>query len=195
MDHLQTEPTTKRVNRGHMSNRSKHVTMITTMLLLKTTSNKTSFITLKRTITAGHDLVNPFTGNMTDVRMGNKIPCAGTLKHQKLPFWLKNSIKISWFRKTRWRRLGEMNHAEHRKPDTPGEDTLDEQMINTPRPGHTTSNAPDGPAPYGLTCLQSNTCQAQLATWKNDILASNYAKSGQEDKNQKLLRRRLDRQI
>lgn len=76
----------KSVNRGHMSNRSKHVIMITTMLLLKTTSNKTSFITLKRTITAGHDLVNPFTGNMTDVRMGNKIPCAGTLKHQKLPF-------------------------------------------------------------------------------------------------------------
>jgi hypothetical protein len=42
----------KSENSGHMSNRSKSLIIISTMLLLKTTSNKMSLIPLKRTIRA-----------------------------------------------------------------------------------------------------------------------------------------------
>jgi hypothetical protein len=42
----------KNVNSSHMSNMSKNLIIISTMLLLKTTSNKTSLISLKRTIIA-----------------------------------------------------------------------------------------------------------------------------------------------
>jgi hypothetical protein len=65
-----------------VSNRSKLVIIIMTMLLLKTMSNKTSLITLKRTIRTCLDLINPFTINKMD--MGNKSPCAGTLKRNNL---------------------------------------------------------------------------------------------------------------
>jgi hypothetical protein len=40
----------KNVNNGHMNNRSKSLIIIMTLLLLKTTSNETSLIALKRTI-------------------------------------------------------------------------------------------------------------------------------------------------
>jgi hypothetical protein len=40
----------KSVNSSHMSNRGKSLSIITILLLLKTTSNETSLITLKRTI-------------------------------------------------------------------------------------------------------------------------------------------------
>lgn len=40
----------KNTNSGHVSHRSKHLVIVTTTLLLKTTSHKTSLISLKRTI-------------------------------------------------------------------------------------------------------------------------------------------------
>jgi hypothetical protein len=42
----------ERANSGHMDQKSKHLIVITTMLLMKTLSHKTSFVTLKRTIRA-----------------------------------------------------------------------------------------------------------------------------------------------
>jgi hypothetical protein len=45
-------------NSGHMSNRSKSLIIITTLLLLKTTSNKTGLIALKRTIGASLILIS-----------------------------------------------------------------------------------------------------------------------------------------
>jgi hypothetical protein len=44
------------VNSGHMSNRSKSLIIISTLLLLKTTSNKMSLIALKRVIRASLNL-------------------------------------------------------------------------------------------------------------------------------------------
>jgi hypothetical protein len=49
----------KSVNSGHMSNRSKSLIIIMILLLLKTTSNKTSLITLKRTVRASLNLIDP----------------------------------------------------------------------------------------------------------------------------------------
>jgi hypothetical protein len=53
----------KSVNSGHMSNRSKSLIIITTLLLLKTTSNKRSLIALKRTIRASLNLIGPLTSD------------------------------------------------------------------------------------------------------------------------------------
>jgi hypothetical protein len=49
----------KRMNGGPVSNRSKSLLVVTTVLLLKTTSNKTRFKTLNRTIRVSLDLVEP----------------------------------------------------------------------------------------------------------------------------------------
>jgi hypothetical protein len=49
----------KSVNSSHMSNRSKNLIIISIMLLLKTTSNKTSLISLKITIRASLNLIYP----------------------------------------------------------------------------------------------------------------------------------------
>jgi hypothetical protein len=56
----------KSVNSGHMSNRSKSLIIITTLLQLKTTSNKTSLIALKRTIRASLNLIHPLTSDRTN---------------------------------------------------------------------------------------------------------------------------------
>jgi hypothetical protein len=53
----------KSVNSGHMSNRSKSLIIIMTLLLLKITSNKTSLIVLKRTIRASLNLIDPLTSD------------------------------------------------------------------------------------------------------------------------------------
>jgi hypothetical protein len=98
----------KSVNSGHMSNWSKSLIIITTLLLLKTTSNKASLIALKRTIRAGLNLVDPLTSDrMNTWRTGHKIPRASPLKssnllsHRMLPLRMKNSITIrSWLRKS-----------------------------------------------------------------------------------------------
>jgi hypothetical protein len=57
----------KSTNSGHMSNRSKSLIIIMTLLLLKTTSNKTSLIALKRTIGASLNLINPLTSDRTNM--------------------------------------------------------------------------------------------------------------------------------
>jgi hypothetical protein len=49
----------KRMNGGSVSNRSKSLLVVTTVLLLKTTSNKTRFKALNRTIRVSLDLVEP----------------------------------------------------------------------------------------------------------------------------------------
>jgi hypothetical protein len=84
-----------------MSNRSKSLIIISTLLLLKITSNKPSLIALKRTIRANLDLINPLTSNRTNTwETGHKIPRANPLKssnllrHRVLSFWMKNSIMI-----------------------------------------------------------------------------------------------------
>jgi hypothetical protein len=56
----------KSVNSGHMSNRSKSLIIISIMLLLKTTSNKTGLIPLKRTIKVSLNLIYPLTSDRTN---------------------------------------------------------------------------------------------------------------------------------
>jgi hypothetical protein len=97
----------KSVNSDHMSNMSKSLIIITTLLLLKTMSNKTSLIALKRTIRASLNLIDPLTSNrMNTWGTGHKVPHASPLKsnslsHHVLPFRMKNSLAIrSWLRKS-----------------------------------------------------------------------------------------------
>jgi hypothetical protein len=67
----------KSVNSGHMSNMSKNLIIISTMLLLKTMSNKTSLIALKRTIRASLNHIDPLTSDRTNTwGTRHKIPCA-----------------------------------------------------------------------------------------------------------------------
>jgi hypothetical protein len=84
-----------------MSNRSKSLIIITTVLLLKTTGNKTSLIELKRTVRANLNLIDPLISDGTNMwRIGHKILRAGPLKssnllsHRVLPFRMRNSIMI-----------------------------------------------------------------------------------------------------
>jgi hypothetical protein len=91
----------KSANSGHMSNKSKSLIIITTLLLLKTTSNEASLITLKRTIRASLNLIDPLTSDQTHTwETRHKIPRASPLKgsnllnHRMLPFRMKNSIVI-----------------------------------------------------------------------------------------------------
>ena len=86
---------------GHMGHGSKSLIIITTMLLLKATSHKTSFITLKRTIRASLNLIDPLTSDGANTgRKRNQIPRDGAFKgsnllcHGKLPFRMNNSISI-----------------------------------------------------------------------------------------------------
>jgi hypothetical protein len=91
----------KSVNSDHMSNMSKSLIIILTMLLLKITSNKMCLIPLKRTIRASFNLIYPLTSDQTNMwGTWHKIPHASPLKgsnllsHRVLPFWMKNSIVI-----------------------------------------------------------------------------------------------------
>jgi hypothetical protein len=87
---------------------SKSLIIITTLFLLKTTSNKTELITLKRTIRASLNLIDPLTSDqMTTWGIVHKIPRVSPLKssnlliHRVLPFRMKNSLAIrSWLRKS-----------------------------------------------------------------------------------------------
>jgi hypothetical protein len=98
----------KSVNSGPMSNRSKSLIIISTMLLLKTTSNKTGLIPLKRTIRESLNLIYSLTSDQTNTwGIGHKIPCASPLKgsnhlsHRVLPFRMKNIVVIrSWLRQS-----------------------------------------------------------------------------------------------
>ena len=90
-------------NCGHMSHRCKSLIIVPTMLLLKTTHYKMSFVALKRTISAGLNLVNPLTSDRTDM-CGNryKISCAGALKSSNLlfgsmlPLLMMNGMTVDW---------------------------------------------------------------------------------------------------
>jgi hypothetical protein len=91
----------KSANSGHVGNRSECLIIITSLLLLKATSHKTSFVTLKRTIGASLDLIDPLASDGTNTgRRGNKVPCASALKcsnllsHRKLPLRLSHGIPI-----------------------------------------------------------------------------------------------------
>jgi hypothetical protein len=91
----------KSVNSGHMSNRIKSLIIIMTLLLLKTTSNKTSLIALKRNVRVSLNVIDPLTSDRTNTwGTGHKIPCASPLKssnllsHHILSFLIKNSIVI-----------------------------------------------------------------------------------------------------
>jgi hypothetical protein len=53
----------KSVNSDHMSNKSKSLIIIMTLLMLKTTSNKTSLIALKRTVRESLNLIDPLTSD------------------------------------------------------------------------------------------------------------------------------------
>jgi hypothetical protein len=91
-----------------MSNRSKSLIIISTVLLLKITSNKTSLIALKRTIKESLNLIHPLTSDRTNTwGTGHKIPRANPLKssnllsHRVLLFRMKNSIAIrNWLKKS-----------------------------------------------------------------------------------------------
>jgi hypothetical protein len=85
----------KSMSSGPMSNRSKDLLIITTILLLKTTSNKTRFIALNRAIKANLDLIDPLAcDQISKKRMRNKIPSVGTLKNNNLNH-SKLSLKMS----------------------------------------------------------------------------------------------------
>jgi hypothetical protein len=98
----------KSANSGHMSNMSKSLIIISTMLLLKIMSNRTSLISLKRTIRASLNVIYPLTSDRTNSwGIGHKIPRASPLKgsnlpsHRVLSFRMKNSIAIrSWLRQS-----------------------------------------------------------------------------------------------
>jgi hypothetical protein len=86
----------KSMNSGHMSNRSKSLIIITTFLLLKTTSNKTCLIAIKKTIRVSLNLIDPLTSDwMNTWDTEHKITCASLLKssnllsHRVLPFRMK----------------------------------------------------------------------------------------------------------
>jgi hypothetical protein len=98
----------KSMNSGHMSNRNKSLIIITPMLLLKTTSNETSIISLIRTIRASLNLIDPLTSDRTNtwgtwykISRTSLLKSSNLLSHRMLPFQMKNSIAIrSWLRKS-----------------------------------------------------------------------------------------------
>jgi hypothetical protein len=82
-----------------------------TILLLKTTSNKTRFIALNRAVIPGFDLIDPLARDRNNRRRArDKIPSVGMLKssdllgHSKLPLGMSNNITIGGrLRKRDWR--------------------------------------------------------------------------------------------
>lgn len=86
---------------GHMGHKSECLIIIVSLLLLKTTGHKPSFVALKRNIRASLNLVDLLAGDgMNTGRKKNQIPCARSLKgsklfgHRKLPFRLSQGIPI-----------------------------------------------------------------------------------------------------
>jgi hypothetical protein len=73
--------------------------VIMMMLLLKTRSDKMSFIMLKGTIRVGVYLINPLTSDGTNMERKrntmSQVPVPGNLlSHHKLPFMMNNNIII-----------------------------------------------------------------------------------------------------
>jgi hypothetical protein len=86
---------------GHVFHRSKGLIIVTTMLLLKTTSNKTGLVMLERAIRASLDLIDPLACDRTSIRSErSKVPTAGALEssdllsHGLLPFWMTKGIMV-----------------------------------------------------------------------------------------------------
>jgi hypothetical protein len=84
-----------------MGHWGKGLIIVTALLLLEATSQKTRFVALKRSIRAGLNLVDPLTCDGTNTRRRrDKIPSASALKHNnllghgKLPFGMTLSILI-----------------------------------------------------------------------------------------------------
>src|SRR5438105_8046177 len=91
----------KSMDSGPMSNRSKGLLIITPILLLKPTCNRTRFIALNGAIRAGLNFVDPLARDGNSRRgKKNKIPSASALKssnllsHSKLPLRMGNRITI-----------------------------------------------------------------------------------------------------
>jgi hypothetical protein len=89
------------VNNGHVGHMGKILIIITSLLLLKTVSHKIGFVTLKRTIRAGLNLVDSLARNGTNTRrMRKHITHASVhkrsylLDHGKLPFMMNHNITI-----------------------------------------------------------------------------------------------------
>jgi hypothetical protein len=86
---------------GHVSNGSKGLIIITTLLLLKTTGHKTSLVALNGTIRASLDLVDPLASNRSHLRrQRNKVPCTSALQsgnllgHGALPVRVDSSLSV-----------------------------------------------------------------------------------------------------
>jgi len=87
---------------GHVSNRSKSLIIVTTILLLEATRHKASLVALKRAIRSSLDLIDPLASNRSGVRrQGDKIPSNGALqgsnllKHGVLPVRVGSSLTVS----------------------------------------------------------------------------------------------------
>jgi hypothetical protein len=83
----------KSVNSDHMTNRSKSLIIIKALLLLKTTTNKTSLVALKRTIRASLNLVDPLTSDQTNtwgtwhkIAHASPLQSSNLLNHRVLSF-------------------------------------------------------------------------------------------------------------
>lgn len=75
----------KSANSAHMSNMSKSLIIVTTILLLKATCNKTCLIVLNGAIRTGLDLIDPLTRDRSNSsRKGDNIPSTSPLKSIKL---------------------------------------------------------------------------------------------------------------
>jgi hypothetical protein len=84
-----------------MSHRGKSLIIVTAVLLLKATSHKTRFISLKRSIKVGLNFIDRLTRDRTNTERGrDKILGASALKrsnllsHSKLPFRMMLSIPL-----------------------------------------------------------------------------------------------------
>jgi hypothetical protein len=86
-------------NSGHVGNMGECLIKITILLQLKTTSHKTNFVVLKRTIRVSLNFLDPLDGMNTE-RRRDQIPHASALAstnllgHGKLPFEVALSIPI-----------------------------------------------------------------------------------------------------
>jgi hypothetical protein len=56
----------KSMNSGHMTNESRSLIIITTLILLKTTSNKTSLIAVRRIVRASLNLIDSLTRELLE---------------------------------------------------------------------------------------------------------------------------------
>jgi hypothetical protein len=84
-----------------VSQNTKEVTIVTTLLLLEPARHKTSLVALKGAIRASLYLVHPLASDRSDMRwQRNKIPGASTLQgsnllsHSMLLLWVSSSLPI-----------------------------------------------------------------------------------------------------